>query len=318
MVYLVADIGATNARFSVSDGRRLKGEPWIGKTDDYTSGEDLLPAALAGVGVEAKTVTSVVLAVAGPVKQGAHGVTQASFTNSRLVLDAQICADVVDCPVDIVNDFYAQARGVPHFTQLVQIGGDAPLHATKAVLGAGSGLGMATLTPVGSQWQVLCGEGGHADLAPGNHLESELWSALTAEFGHVSWERVLSGPGLVNLYRAMCATWGQAAEDLAAQDVVQRGQDMSDLVCHQTLETFAALLGAAASNLAVTVGAVGGIYIGGGIAPRITDFLLTSPLRRRFEEKGVMSDYLKPIPILVVQDAEPGLIGAQACLSLQG
>jgi glucokinase len=113
----------------------------------------------------------------------------------------------------------------------------------------------------------------------------------------------------------MCGLWGSEPEEISAQEISQRGQTMSDPVCHQTLEAFAGFLGSAAANLALTVGARGGVYISGGIAPQLLDFLASSPLRRRFEEKGALSDFVKEIPILMVLDAHPGLTGAMYCLA---
>jgi glucokinase len=131
---------------------------------------------------------------------------------------------------------------------------------------------------------------------------------------HVCWETVLSGSGLQNLYAAMCALWGMRPGDMSPADITAQGQEMADPVCHQTLETFCALLGAAAGNLAVTVAATGGVYIGGGIVTRMLEFVRSSPLRRRFEERGAMTEFVKPIPLLVITEPQPGLLGAARCL----
>ena len=305
---LVADIGATNARFCLSEAGTLLSDGWSGQTSHYDQATALLEAACASLGVQGESLESAVLAVAGPLHEN-----RLELTNTGLVFDQTACTDTLQCPTRLVNDFYALASGVPYLTELTQIGGVASSAPTKVVLGPGSGLGMATLAWLRDAWHVIPGEGGHADLAPGNHLESELWSVLTAQFGQVSWERVLSGPGLINLYGAMCATWGSPAEDLSAGEITERGVAMTDLVCHQTLETFAGLLGAVAGNMALSTGALGGVYIGGGIAPRLLEFLQASPMRRRFEEKGQMSAYVKPIPIYVIEDVQAGLRGANAC-----
>lgn len=313
---LVADIGATHARFQLTNDNQWQGDAWVGRTQDFSDGNELLLHAMrelkVGVGkVGAGKLHSSVIAVAGP--EQTQGVR--TLTNTDLKVSLVDCQQTLDCPVALVNDFYALARGVPEFTELSQLGGGEVVRATKALLGPGSGLGMASLVVVGEGWQVLAGEGGHADFAPGNHLETELWNVMTAKFGHVSWETVLCGPGLINLYEAMCATWGSLPDELSAAQISLRGQEMSDLVCHQTLETFCGLLGAAAGNLALTVGAKGGVYIGGGIAPRMLEFLVTSPLRRRFEDKGAMSHFVADIPILVITEQNPGLLGARACLA---
>lgn len=306
-MHLVADIGATNARFRLCSKQGWHGEAWVAETADFTSAIALFIAVRTALDIEKADLEGATLAVAGPCVDGV-----VKITNTGLVVSESEAVDVLQTPVTIVNDFFALACGVPHFSALHKFGGGSANHNTKAILGPGSGLGMASLEPTDHGWVVLSGEGGHADLAPGNHLEAELWSLMTAEFGHVSWETVLSGNGIVNLYRAMCATWGNKPEPLTAADISNRGQEMSDLVCHQTLETFAGILGTAAGNLALTVGAVGGVYIGGGIVPRMIDFLKTTPLRRRFEEKGKMSEYVAEIPLFIVTEEAPGLVGARA------
>lgn len=312
MPRLIADIGATHARFwRVSDNFEVAAR-WDTSTQRASSVTGLLDDAVDHLGGE---FTQALFAVAGPL-----AVDQSiSVTNADLVFQPSQCADHLSCPVSLVNDFHAVARGLPDFEWLHQIGGAEPRAAMpKAVLGPGSGLGMATLVPSAvhdgrSVWLVLEGEGGHADMSPTSHLETELWSILSQETGQVSWESVLSGAGIVNLYRATSIMWGAQPEDRSPKDICESGVSMSEPICHQTMELFAGLLGCCAGNLALTSGAQGGVYIAGGIAPKIADFLSASPLRRRFEEKGRMSGYMKAIPIYVVQDESPGLIGALAC-----
>ena len=311
MTALIADIGATNARFQLAQNGARMGEIWIGVTADYNNIGQLIRDALDAIVVDESPQRGLI-AAAGPL--GTDG--DIEITNTGLHISSAQCEEVLGGSVRLINDFYAVASGVPYFSSLHRIGGEVEIEqATKAVLGPGSGLGMATITPIPGGWTVLSGEGGHADFSPTSHLEAELWSVLTQEFGHVSWETVLSGTGLENLYRATSAMWGAKPGDLSAADISEAGVSMMDPVCHQALELFASLLGCAAGNLALTVGATGGVYIAGGIAPRIIDFLDTSPLRRRFEEKGLMQDYVKAIPLYVVTETEPGLIGSLACLN---
>ena len=306
---LLADIGATNARFQLGDRHGWLSEPVVFSTTEFSDVADLFAAVKAALpGPYARAV----FAVAGPERAAGDF----ELTNTGLRFETGRCAQLLSCPVRVVNDFYAVAAALPWLENLTQIGGaDAAQYHTKAVLGPGSGLGMAILhADRGGHWHVLSGEGGHADLAPATHLETELWSVLTQEFGHVSLETVLCGSGLVNLYEAMCVTWGMPAEPLTAAQISAQGSSMESLVCHQTLETFFGLLGGAAGNLALTAGARGGIYIAGGIVPRMTDFAVSSPLRRRFDDKGVMRHFVEPIPLYLVLDENPGLLGARACL----
>jgi len=310
---LVADIGATNARFQYALEGALQGEPLILPTTAYADARQMLQDALAGLGGESPA--RALLAVAGPSNQA----DRIQITNTGLILHAGECGAVLGCETLLANDFFALAHGVPYFSRLEQLGGASPRQATKALLGPGTGLGMATLVSAAGAagkeiWQVLASEGGHADLAPGTHLEAELWGVLMEHHQHVCWETVLSGRGLQNLYAAMCTLWGMRPGDLSPADITEQGQQMADPVCHQTLETFCALLGAAAGNLAVTVAATGGVYIGGGIVTRMLEFVRASPLRRRFEERGAMSEWIGQIPIMVILEPEPGLLGAARCL----
>jgi len=253
-------------------------------------------------------------AVAGPVDDG-----RVEITNGGLRFLASELSAELGWPVRLVNDFQALALAVPLLTQLDLVGGDALLAtrpAVKALLGPGSGLGMSILLPeAGGGWRVLPSEGGHADLAPANPLEQEVLSLLQGVHGGVCWETVLSGPGLVHLYQAVAALWGTAAHPLTAEEISLQGVEAEDPICHQTLELFFGLLGAAAGNLALTVCARGGVYIGGGIVPALHEFARTSPLRRRFEERVGLEAFVVDIPLFLILDEHPGLLGAAACLA---
>lgn len=314
---IVADIGATNARFRLVNELEWCSDVLVLQTAAYETGVALLKDMLGQFSESSNNIDAAVLAVAGPPDESGDAV----ITNTGLVIHREAIAALLNCKVQVVNDFYALAAGLPWLTDLRHLRDLTPTQGTRAVLGPGSGLGMATVTPLSAQdigaevrWQVLSGEGGHADLAPGSPLEIELWQLLAQTHGHVSWETVLCGPGLTRLYDAMCGIWGVRVEGKSAAEITAAGVDMSDPVCHQTLETFCGLLGAAAGNLALTVGARGGVYIGGGIMPRIADFVGSSPLRRRFEERGLMADYVADIPLLLIEEKDPGLVGARACL----
>lgn len=305
--WLVADVGATNARFCRAGEGGLVGQPVHLQTAEQRDSGALVAAALGQL--QNPAVAAVALAVAGPVSGG-----RGELTNGTLEFDAAALSRDLGCRVIVVNDFQALAQALPDLHHLVQIGGGEPPRAVKAVLGPGSGLGMGVLAPVGDGWQVLASEGGHGDLAPGTPLETEILGLLQQQHGHVSWEMVLSGPGLVRLYGAVCRIWGSVPEELLAEEITGRGATASDPVCHQTLEVFFSLLGGAAGNLALTVCAEGGVYIGGGIVPDLVAFAQESPLRRRFEERGPMSELVRKVPLYLICDPDPGLSGALACL----
>ncbi|TNF86013.1 MAG: glucokinase [Gammaproteobacteria bacterium] len=307
---LVADIGATHARFALARDGRLTGERTVLATADHAQASDLLRVALEKLSAE--QVSGGCFAVAGPVSDG-----WVEVTNGGLRFEEAPLSEALEAPVRLVNDFYALAMAVPELAQLATIGGDPARGSTrqvKAVLGPGSGLGMSMLVPVGTDgWQVLSSEGGHADLAPGNPLEQELLNILHTRHDGVCWETVLSGPGLVNLYEAVAVMWGMPAEPRAPEEISRLGESAEDPLCHQTLELFFALLGSAAGNLALTVCAHGGVYVGGGIVPGLAEFARTSPLRRRFEERVELTALVADIPIYLILDEDPGLIGAAAC-----
>ena len=309
---LIADIGATHSRLAIVDNAGWRSETF--RTAEYTSAADLLEAAAGRLGYA--QLDGCCLAVAGPVLAG-----RATITNGHLEFIETELALLLGCPVKVVNDFFAVACGIPAFTELLQLGGGADSGGAnsgagqvKVVLGPGSGLGMGIVVPDRGGWQVLASEGGHADLAPGNPLEQEILSLLQAKHGSVCWETVLSGPGLVNLYEVVCQLWGSEPQAATPEWISAQGVAAIEPICHQTLDLFFGLLGSAAGNLALTVCAYGGVYIGGGIVPALRDFATTSALRRRFEERCGLAGFTRDIPIYLILDEHPGLIGALACL----
>ena len=292
------DVGATHTRaVVVEQGRRFARAPLA--TADYPTALALLQAALGETRPEA-----VCVAVAGPVSGGT-----ARLTNGHLAFDEAALRGALTVPaLAVVNDLVAIATEAPRLdgSRLKSLGG-ALTAGPRAVLAPGSGLGMAFIDATG---RVSPSEGGHAPLAPADALERELLGALVDSLGYVAWESVLSGPGLVHLYRAMCQVWGSAPEDLTAAQVAERGTTVADPVCHQTLETWCAMLGNAAGALCVTACATGGIYLGGGIPPRIADFIAASGFRRRFEERGAMTDYVCNVATAIIMDETTGAAGA--------
>jgi len=304
---LIADIGATWARFASATGERIQRQEIV-PLADFESVEALVEHAVSEL--KLTQVDAACLAVAGPSVRG-----RIAVVNGSLEFDAESLSTQLECEALLVNDFFALAHAVPGLVlgeHLQQLGGEPPDPAgVKAVLGPGTGLGMSMLLPEeGGRWRVLASEGGHADLAPGSPLELELSGRLHQRFDHVCWETVLSGQGLVNLYQSVAELWGVPAQDLDAADISTAGMEVADPMCHQTLELFCGFLGAAAGNLAVTAYARGGVYLGGGIVPRISGFLRESPFRRRFEERGVLTEFVRAIPVYLILDEQPGLAGA--------
>jgi glucokinase len=223
--------------------------------------------------------------------------------------------------VRVLNDFEALAHAVPvlQAADLRAIGGDAAVPgAALAVIGPGTGLGVSGLVSDGGDgWRVVAGEGGHVTLAACSAREASLLAVLRERFGHVSAERALSGPGLVNLYEAVCVLDGEKPEPLEPAQVMARsgpGVAAHDTQCEEAVKTFAALLGTVAGNLALTLGARGGVFIGGGIVPRLGERFATLPFRSRFDDKGRFRPYLEAVPVWVITAPAPALLGAARAL----
>lgn len=220
----------------------------------------------------------------------------------------------------VINDFTALALSLPALRaeDLRQVGGGrAVVGAPLGLVGAGTGLGVSGLLPAmaGHGAIPINGEGGHQTLAATDEVEEAVIRALRDRFGHVSAERALSGPGLINLYEAVCGVRGAPAAPLQAADVTRRAVDGSDALCVEALGLFCGFLGNVAGNVALTLGSLGGLYIGGGIVPRLGSWFDRSRFRERFESKGRFRNYLAGIPTYVVQaSVSPALIGAARAL----
>lgn len=221
----------------------------------------------------------------------------------------------------VINDFTALALALPLLgpddRRAVGGPGEPAEAAPIALLGPGTGLGVSGLIrPPGGGWVPLTGEGGHVTLAAADEREDAVLAVLRRRFGHVSAERALSGPGLANLYQAVCELAGKQASPLDAPAITQAALRHADPHCVAALELFCAFLGTVAGNLALTLGARGGVYIGGGIVPRLGDWFDGSSFRERFEAKGRFREYLEGIPTWVILAESPGLRGAARALDM--
>ena len=218
----------------------------------------------------------------------------------------------------LLNDFEALALSLPRLRshQLRAIGDTArpTMPAALAVIGPGTGLGVAGIVPHAQGWVAVPGEGGHASLSPADDFESAVLAAVRREYSHVSAERLLSGIGLPVLHRAVALVRQQPLQALTAEEIVERGLQRQDAVCEETLETFCALLGSFAGNVALVLGARGGLFIGGGIVPRLGERFFESRFRERFEAKGRFEDYLRAIPTSLITDTLVALTGAAVAL----
>ena len=303
---LLADIGGTYARFAVWKDDEL-GPVRSLDVRAHATMADAFRFFLAGLD-DGAPIDAAILAVAGPVESG-----RCALTNSSWVADASGLQDEFAIPsVRIVNDQEAAAWGLSQFTpsDTRLIGPDTPtIGAPMALLSPGTGLGMACLIPGTPATVVIASEGGHATLAAATAREEALIGVLRRQFGHVSAERILSGNGLVNLYRAVATIDGVDIVSRAAAEITRAALDGTCTTCRTTLDTFCGFLGGVAGDLALLFGARGGVFIGGGIAPRIVEYLCRTDFRERFEAKGRLRRYLAGIPVRIILRPDPAFLG---------
>jgi len=312
---LLGDVGGTNARWAWQPGADAplqditvlpcaESVSLLDSATRYLDSHGLGRPAAASIGV-ATTVTG----------------DEIRFTNSNWAFSVAQLKQLLNVDQCIViNDFTALALSLPVLKaqDLQLLGGGTPAANTAiGLVGPGTGLGVSGLVPNGrGDYVALSGEGGHVTLSPTDALESNVLEVLRGTFGHASAERVLSGSGLVNLYKALCAVLGVAERDLTPQEVSELAIANADAQCIQTTQLFSSFLGNLAGNLALTLGAKGGVYVGGGVVPRLGAAFNRDVFRNRFEDKGRFRSYLKDIPCWLITAATPALTGASRALDL--
>jgi len=321
-VIVAGDIGGTNARlatFDVQDGRLLLVKEIVYPS---RSAPDLETIVRRFVDEARPAATAAALGVAGPVKNG-----RTETPNLPWVVDARRLADILGVPkVTLLNDLKANAYGLRHLGPTdfaVLQAGSHDAAGTQAILSAGTGLGCAGLYWDGQRHRPFATEGGHSDFAPRNHLEAEVMETIAREKGRVSAERILSGSGLVRLYRFLRERSGvpespALAERFAKEDaaaVISRSAlDQADPVCVQALDAFVSAYGAEAGNVALRMLATGGVFLGGGIAPKnLAAFKRNGLFMTAFLDKGRMRSLLESVPVLVVLNDRAALWGAAHC-----
>ena len=321
MKVLAGDVGGTNSRLAVVENDRFE----ILAEETYPS------ADYDGIGRVIEEFRGAVDApfdaacfgIAGPVRGG-----RVNATNLPWVVDERSLAEELGVPVAVMNDLEVAAWSldVLRDDEVVTLypgsgeHGEPPAAGNRALIAAGTGLGQAGLFWDGSRHRPFATEGGHVDFAPGDELEWQLRNELAGQHGRVSWERVVSGPGLVTMHRFLCARKHEAAgcpveelgeDDESAGPAITRGaREGTCPACSETLERFCRLLGAEAGNLALKVLATGGVWVGGGIAPDILDELRDGPFVEAFLAKGRMRHVLEPIPVRVILFEKTALRGA--------
>lgn len=306
---LLADIGGTNARFAVLQDD-VQGPVVTLAVADYGAAHDAVAAALERLG-SAQVPAAAVLAFAGPVEAARARMTNAGWDTSAGELSRRFGFG----QVRLLNDYAALALALDRLEdgERLRIGPSRPATGgTMAVLGPGSGLGVAALVPARPHALPLVSEGGHVTMAAADDLDAELIAVLRNELGHVSAERLLSGPGLANIYRALGQLRGETVEPLSPAEVTERCISGADTLCRDTLERFCRLLGTFAGNVALSYGAQGGVFLGGGILPRFPQLLAGSGFRDRFEDKGRFRDYLSAIPTWLITRQDAAFLGLAA------
>ncbi len=306
---LVADIGGTHARF----GLALAGEDGISvnevrkfRADKFESLFDAARVYLDAVGLRPKTAC---FAVAGPITDA-----QVEFTNSPWVLNIEQAKRALSLTrFHVVNDFEALAAGVPSmrdedFVQVKPGAGDPD--APILVMGPGTGLGQALIVPFGDQHRIVPTEGGHVSFAPYLDEEVALMHFLTREHERVSVERILSGPGIVNIHRFYCELKGAPCGSTHADEITAAAMKGADPMAIETMNMFFTLLGRAAGDAVLGTGARGGVVLGGGILPKIRELFLDSAFVESFLAKGRMRYYLEDAPIRLIIGEGGALLGA--------
>ena len=309
---LVADIGGTNARFALATPTGLA-EVREYAVAGFPSRAEAARAYLADVGAQPARA---VVAVAGRVDGD-----EARITNHPWVISAERTRQALGLQaLRLINDFAAQAMAITGLRDedVVPLGGVGwraddrdPGDRTYAVIGPGTGLGVGALLRRDGRWHPLQTEGGHVGFAPGTPEEIAILQALSAEFGRVSAERIVSGMGLVNLHRALGLIAGEDPGPATPADVTA-GAAAGDPRCRRVLDIFCAVFGACAGDLVLTLGAWDGAFLAGGLVPRLLPELQHSGFRQRFEHKGRFAPAMARVPTLAVVHPQPGLLGAAA------
>jgi glucokinase len=311
---LLADIGGTNARFALESGPGEIGSVQVYPCADYPGVADVIKKYLKDTKIG--RVNHAAIAIANPVDGDQVSMTNHDWSFSIEATRRALGFDTLL----VVNDFTALAMALPGLTdaQRVQVGGGARRpNSVIGLLGPGTGMGVSGLIPADDRWIALGSEGGHATFAPADEREDIVLQYARKKWSHVSFERVAAGPGIEVIYRALA---GRDKKRVAANvdtiEIVKRALDGEPLAA-ESVDVFCGILGTFAGNIAVTLGALGGIYIGGGVVPRLGEFFARSSFRKRFEAKGRFEAYLQNVPTYVITAEYPAFLGVSAILAEQ-
>lgn len=308
---LVADVGGTHARFGVievnGDVRPRLNNRLDLESEQFPRFQDALRCYIDHAGL-AGLPRAAAIAAAGPVTHGRVNLTNRNWSIAESELHECGFTDVL-----VINDFAALAHSIETLGpgDVRNIGPElqGELNSTVSIVGAGTGFGVSCLVRHGNQATPLMTEGGHIGFAPGDDQQVQILLALQRQFGHVSVERILSGAGLESLYRIQQSISGRQVAILRAAELTERAI-AGDPDCRNALTLFCSIYGSVAGDIALAHGARGGVIIAGGIAQKIQAFLVESPFRREFENKGRLSTYVRSIPTRLLVDPDAALRGA--------
>jgi len=312
---LIGDIGGTNARFAMADQKK----PGFSRVAtlqcaDFASADDAIRKYLKDVRAKAPDV--ICLAAAGPIVE-----QRVRFTNNPWRIAASELAEHFGIEkVRLLNDFEAIAYSIPFLTgkDCMPFGLPEPKpldaeHYTVGILGPGTGLGTVGLRKFGELLIPIAGEAGHTGFAPESRVQIDMLSALRERYDRVSAERFVSGPGLENIYWALCRIHGEQRPQLKAAEIFSRAKERADGRAGEAVQTFFEILGQVAGDLALTIGASAGIFIAGGIVKRYPELLENSRFRSGFESKGRHRSLMEQVPTQLILHEQPGLLGASYC-----
>lgn len=316
---LVADIGGTNARFGLVEQAPKTGKPNYTSSQqitlrcaDYPDMGTMIKACCAEFNIAMPEYAC--LAIAGPIDE--DGTVQMTNLDWKFMI-TELRNQLGMKTLHVINDFAALAYSVPFLAEQetkVLYAADSNPEAPIVVMGPGTGFGMALLVPENGSWKIIPTEGGHASFAPTTEKELAIKSFLLKEQSHVSVENILSGIGLVHLYRALAHIAGVDAQNYSPADVSTKGLANEDAICREAVITFCNTLGAVAGDKAVSTGARGGVVIGGGITPKLMGILPETHFEERYKNKGPMRGYVSNISIKVIVNDKAALVGSAAWL----
>lgn len=321
---LVADIGGTNARFGLvtlgqgtsysNSGQGFKADQQITlKCAEYPSIAAMAKAYCAQAGIDMPAYGC--LAIAGPIEDGWAQMTNLNWAFSIEDMRQELGMEALD----VINDFAALAYATP-FLQGEEIkllhSGKSNATAAMVVFGPGTGFGMAALIPGDGDcdWKLLPTEGGHCSFAPTDEKELAIRAFLAQTQDHISIEDILSGRGLVSVYQALASINNAEAQNFTPAEVSAKALANEDALCREALVTFCNILGSVAGDKALSLGAKGGVFLGGGIIPKIAAFIPQTDFISRYTHKGPMAEYVRAIPVSMIMNDKAALVGTAAWL----